>query len=173
MNLTRRIKICKLVWSLHMKRLNLMQGVPGFGACDELHFMHCWRPGDGLTYPLSHFAHFQQHFLTARPNTGLYPWPECKFEGGIKNRLSDKISANETAENLACCRKFCPPKTLVRRKFCPLKSKAYQINTNLMSKHNFLLLVWGNKKPMKKLCRTKLPKFRLGAENFVRWNVVR
>ena len=26
--------------------------------------------------------------------------------------LSDKISADESAENLSCCRKFCPPKIL-------------------------------------------------------------
>ena len=31
------------------------------------------------------------------------------------NALSDKISADKSAENLACCRKFCPPK------FCPIR----------------------------------------------------
>ena len=35
--------------------------------------------------------------------------------------LSDKISADKSAENLAWCRKFCPPKNFVRRKFCPPK----------------------------------------------------
>ena len=35
--------------------------------------------------------------------------------------LSDKISADKTAENLTCCRKFSPTKSFVRRKFCPPK----------------------------------------------------
>ena len=35
--------------------------------------------------------------------------------------LSDKISADKSAEILPCCRKFCPPKNFVRRKFCPPK----------------------------------------------------
>ena len=35
--------------------------------------------------------------------------------------LSDKISADKSAENLDSCRKFCPPKNFVRRKFCPPK----------------------------------------------------
>ena len=33
------------------------------------------------------------------------------------------------------------------------------------------MIYMGNKNPMKKFCRTKLPKFRLGAENFVRWKI--
>ena len=35
--------------------------------------------------------------------------------------LSDKISADKSAENLALCRKFRPPKNFVRRKLCPPK----------------------------------------------------
>ena len=42
--------------------------------------------------------------------------------------LSDKISADKTAENLTCCRKF-----------CPLKSRICQYNANLMLKHIFLV----------------------------------
>ena len=42
--------------------------------------------------------------------------------------LSDKISADKTAENLTCYRKFCPPKSFVRRKFCPPK---YFVHWNL------------------------------------------
>ena len=34
----------------------------------------------------------------------------------------DNISADKTAENLTCCRKFCPPKSFVRRKICPPKN---------------------------------------------------
>ena len=37
---------------------------------------------------------------------------------GGKFTLSDKISADKTAENLTCCRIFCPQKSFVRRKFC-------------------------------------------------------
>ena len=37
----------------------------------------------------------------------------------IKVTLSDKISADKSAENMACCRTFCPPKNVVNRKFCP------------------------------------------------------
>ena len=35
--------------------------------------------------------------------------------------LLDKTSADKSAENLASCRKFCPPKCFVRPKFCPPK----------------------------------------------------
>ena len=40
-------------------------------------------------------------------------------------------------------------------------------NTNLMLKHIFLVNCMGNKRPMKKFRRTKLPKFPIVAENFV------
>ena len=44
------------------------------------------------------------------------------FEGNsFVITLSDKISADKTAENLTCCRKFCPPKSFVHRKLCPPK----------------------------------------------------
>ena len=35
--------------------------------------------------------------------------------------LSEKSSADKTAENLTCCRKFRPPKIFVRQKFFPPK----------------------------------------------------
>ena len=41
--------------------------------------------------------------------------------------LSDKISADKSAENLAYCRKFCPPKNFVGRKFCPPKILSAEI----------------------------------------------
>ena len=51
-----------------------------------------------------------QAFLQYRCRRRLYP-----------PTLSDKISADKTAENLTGCRKFCPPKSFVRRKLCPRK----------------------------------------------------
>ena len=39
----------------------------------------------------------------------------------IFSTLSDKFSADKSAENLACCRKFCPPNFFVRRKFYPTR----------------------------------------------------
>ena len=51
--------------------------------------------------------------------THVYTWVEnIAFKQAT---LSDKISADKSAENLASCRKFCPPKYFVRRKFCPPK----------------------------------------------------
>ena len=39
----------------------------------------------------------------------------------LKFTLLDKISADKSAENQTCCRKFCPPKILSAEKFCPPK----------------------------------------------------
>ena len=79
--------------------------------------------------------------------------------------LSDKIPTDKSAENLACCRKLCPPKNFVRRNIlsagiqnivCYIK--AYQNNIQLALKHE----------TDETFGRTKLPKFRLSAENFIR-----
>ena len=70
----------------------------------------------------------------------------------VVDTLSDKISADKSAENMACCRKFCPPKNFVRRKFCPPKLCPFHLKLTFR--------------------RTKLPKFRVGAENFVRRKVL-
>ena len=45
-----------------------------------------------------------------------------------------------------------------------MEFKIFQITIKLMLK----LSAWGNKKPMINFRRTKFPKFRVGAENFVR-----
>ena len=50
--------------------------------------------------------------------------PSCQFKTVwsqfYKSTLSDKNSSDKSVEISACCRKFCPTKHFVRRKFCPI-----------------------------------------------------
>ena len=52
---------------------------------------------------------FSQHLCLVTPVLPFRADNECT--------LSDKISADKTAENVTCCRKLCPPKIFVHRKF--------------------------------------------------------
>ena len=60
------------------------------------------------------------------------PWkqfPAAKGEQTSVHTLSDKISAEKSAVNLACCRKFRPPKIVVEL-FCWLKLEIYPLPFN-------------------------------------------
>ena len=101
------------------------------------------------------------------------------------NTLSDKNSSDKIVEISSWCRKFCPTKNFVRRKFCPMfqyksqakigqKCRNFGLVSKILSDEKFcpskILSNISIQKSGKN--RTKLSKFRLGVENFVRRNIL-
>ena len=73
----------------------------------------CWYPSLPAFYDLLQtlFALFIKHDQTINK---IFSWSY----GWIT--LSDKISSDKTVQISAWCRKVCPMKNIVRRKFCPI-----------------------------------------------------
>ena len=64
------------------------------------------------------YLKYHSIYVTRCPRVEIPPkYDQIKYERCTSPRstLSDKISADKIAENLTCCRKFCPPKIFVRR----------------------------------------------------------